>query len=296
MAVPKASVSPLQGAYATDYTYATDEAIAGTTRTLGASRTRPTDPYASAWRTSDQMAHRQDMRMNLGLAGLMAGGQVVGALWKTADDKHNEARLDELLKMRKGLSGSQRQQMEHLLYDPVRREAGEMQLRDEALQSSMGNTTSAGDLERIRDGKMRAMADNRRQAGVALAQAEQQAAAAQIAEIESRIHAKGERQRHVIDSITGAIAQGGALVGRVMAGRASPQIDPQPLIDRGYTPQQVNDILWHVGQVRPGQRQEVMDFYTGAAEAPAAVGESDFDLLDRVGFTKRPTPRAPLPE
>lgn len=185
-------------------------------------------PLAAPMSDTDRKLASQMMTKELAAnAGIAAGLQALqfGASFiDTPQDKRNEEQLAKLERLeeegRLGLSGSERDQLNRELMDPVRALAGESRQRSEALQAASGNSQSAGALVRAGREERRDVQEAAQKAGVAIGRANLEKAAAQLDELESRVAYESNREAQRIQQGTAIIEGMAPLVGKAAAGQA----------------------------------------------------------------------------
>lgn len=178
---------------------------------------------------SAQQAQRSDLGGAAGLSAGLQAAQLAAMLMRTAQDKENKKRLEELEKLRDqgrlGLKGAELAQAETAMLNPQRALATEQRKRSEAQMAGMGQQLSAADLLRAEKVSQQQVQDQTFKAGATISQMNLDEAQRQLTELQQRIAYKGERQKGKLEALSQAIGQGGQLLGQVRATRAVPQLD-----------------------------------------------------------------------
>ena len=187
---------------------------------------------AAASKAEDRLlqdAYNRDILTNMLLS---AGGQALQyrAMKKdTAQDVRNKEQLARLKRLeaqgRLGLSGRERRQAEATMLSPVRALATEDRRRAESRLATMGNQTSAADLDRVE----RQASDRAQQQGLAagmqISQMHLEKAAQQLNELEERTAYEAERTKGQREFIAQSLGQLGGIAGQAMASRAVPKLN-----------------------------------------------------------------------
>ena len=252
---------------------------------------------------ADQSAMSREMKLNLGMSGLLAGAQLAAGLKQTEQDKQNEEQLAELERRRDagelGLEADELQLLERMQLDPVRAMATQ-QTRDlEAYQASAGDARSAADLQRISKTTQDALYKQFREAGLSIAKADLDEKRRELQELESRIAYKGQRQQQRIDSVTSALADAGTLAGQVMAGRSAARLDTTALQEAGFSPDEIIEIVHQLENAKtPAQRERLLRMYSnveslprgGSAETTTRPGGGETEIVEGRDFSNKTDP------
>lgn len=208
-------------------------------------------------------AHRRDMARNAGISGALAGVQLLTELVPTAQDVENGRRIRELRRMKEqgelGLTGSERQMAIAERLNPVAAFAREARLDREAAVASQGGTTSAANLTRLNREEDRTIADASYRAGADIDALHRQKVADQLAELDSRIASKGQRQGEILQAASERIGEVAPVVGLIEAGRSTQMADTAAL-EAKYGKDAAADLMKRVLSIKDkGKRQATLD-------------------------------------
>ena len=208
--------------------------VAGTQAPLSA-----TD--AAALQDFNKFSQRRDLTRSLGPAALIGGigaaaqlGQVIAPRrLGNIQDRYAAEELDRLQDLERrgqlGLTEGERGEMERQMMDPVRTMSRDIQRAGEAERASSGVVTSAASQVRADRERQRLIADQARQAGAQIAQADMAKADQQMRKMEQLIAYKGQRSQQAIANLQKTGMDIAYLAGLARAGKAMEQIDPQGL-------------------------------------------------------------------
>jgi len=189
----------------------------------------------------DKFSQRRDLQRSLGPAALIGGLGAAAQLGQAfaprtfgnLQDRYAAEELDRLqakqARGQLGLTDRERDELERQQLDPVRRFARESQRQAEAERASTGVVTTAAGQVRGERERQRLIADQARQAGATIAQADMAKAQQELQKMESLIAFRGQRQRQAIANLQKTGMDIAYLAGLSRAGKAMEQIDPATL-------------------------------------------------------------------
>ena len=153
------------------------------------------------------------------LSAALGTGQAIAGAKKTAFDKRNKEKLDELLGLEErgglGLTGAERRIQERGLMNPVRQAASATRRQAEALQAG---SASGADLARLRSEQTGAIAGAGERAALALDAADARKEAAQRQELAQRSAIQEERRAAREASVLSGLGQAAGVAGQLAGG------------------------------------------------------------------------------
>tara|TARA_R100000773_G_scaffold44659_1_gene47016 strand:+ start:3856 stop:5094 length:1239 start_codon:yes stop_codon:yes gene_type:complete len=197
---------------------------------------------AAALQDFNKFSQRRDLTRSLGPAALIGGigaaaqlGQVIAPRrLGNIQDRYAAEELDRLQALERrgqlGLTEGERGEMERQMMDPVRTMSRDIQRAGEAERASSGVVTSAASQVRADRERQRLIADQARQAGAQIAQADMAKADQQMRKMEQLIAYKGQRSQQAIANLQKTGMDIAYLAGLARAGKAMEQIDPSGLM------------------------------------------------------------------
>ena len=187
-----------------------------------------------------ERGQKADIRRSLGPMALVGGiGSAIQLLSAfrpdivgTAQDKYvaEQMKSMEAKGIAPGLSGEERRMMERQLLEPARAFATESRQRREAQEAASGQRLSASALERSRQAEQQQMGEIAQKAGMAISQANLDAAAKQLQRYEQMKAYEGQRQSQKIGAAGQTVQEVAAMAGQMRAGKAARIMDPTLLV------------------------------------------------------------------
>jgi hypothetical protein len=226
----------------------------------------PQTPVATTGIDPDAMKklQRQQLRRDLGPMALVGGigsavqlGQAfMPKTFGNVQDRYAAEQLEELqareARGQLGLSAGERAEMERQMMDPVRTMARDIQRAGEAERASAGAVTSAAAQVRADRERQRLIADQARQAGAQITQADMAKADQELKKMESLMAYKAQRQQQALANLQQTGMQVAQLAGLSRAGRAMNVVSPDQFALTGITPEQQQNLAYALSRQQYG--------------------------------------------
>ena len=227
----------------------------------------PQTPVATTGMDPEAMKklQRQQLRRDLGPMALVGGigsavqlGQAfMPKTFGNVQDRYAAEQIEELqareARGQLGLSEGERAEMERQMMDPVRTMSRDIQRAGEAERASTGAVTSAAAQVRADRERQRLIADQARQAGAQIAQADMAKADQELRKMEQLMAYKAQRQQQALANLQQTGMQVAQLAGLSRAGRAMNVVSPdQFAMVQGITPQQQQDLAYALSRQQYG--------------------------------------------
>ena len=240
---------------ATEAAAKTTDAVADAAKPTGTTGT--TGSLSSPFMGVDDVARkaqRRDLAQSIGPMALVGGigsaiqlGQAFApGRFGNVQDRYAAEQLDELQRRQArgqlGLTQGERAEMERQMLNPVRQQAAESQRRAEEERASTGITRSAAGQVRGERERQRLLADQARQAGAQIVQADMQKADQELSKMESLMAYQASRQQQALANLQKTGMDIAYLAGISRAGKGMKQIDPKNLVDAGVDESKAPDL------------------------------------------------------
>jgi hypothetical protein len=224
--------------------------------------------YSGVQKQADQMAHNTEMLRLLGTAGAVGMPATPKRKAPTAQDHRNNEQLAALEHAEAtntlGLSGDESNLLWQNQMNPVRTLATQARNEHEALHATVGGSRSAADMNRAADREQRQLQTSAQQAGMNISTAHLQRKAQQIQELEERTAYKAKRQAQRRDAFASFLTKLGGMGGEYLAAQTPDRLNVQPMIDAGYSPEDISSYLDQMKKARTKKsREELYDLYRG---------------------------------
>lgn len=158
------------------------------------------------------------------LAGAALGAQAVDTALLHIPTQAEKYAKDEMARFEsegaQGLTGQDRLLAESLMMDPMRAQAGENRMRDEAMMASMGGA-SAGDLQRAREAERQQISQGMQNAGVKIFAADLDAKRQDLQRYKENLAYRDALQKQRRAAVSGLLGGGAQLGGKVAAASAA---------------------------------------------------------------------------